>query len=81
MVELRIIGCLSGVIGIALAYLLMLPINVIIFNLFRVPNLASVVWWQPLMMFGISIVLSVLAGFIPARIAANKDPVECLRSE
>lgn len=79
--ESGIIGCLSGVIGIALAYLLMLPINVIIFNLFRVPNLASVVWWQPLMMFGISIVLSVLAGFIPARIAANKDPVECLRSE
>ena len=79
--ESGIIGCLSGVLGIAISYILILPINAIIAKLFGVQNLASLVWWQPLMMFGISVVLAIIAGFIPARMAANKDPVECLRSE
>lgn len=79
--ESGMIGCLSGVLGIAISYLLMLPINALIKASFGVSNLATLTWWQPLMMFGISVVLAVLAGFIPSRIAANKNPVECLRSE
>lgn len=59
----------------------MLPINALIKASFGVSNLATLTWWQPLMMFGISVVLAVLAGFIPSRMAANKNPVECLRSE
>lgn len=79
--ESGIIGCLSGVLGIAISYILILPINAVIAKLFSVQHLATLSWWQPLMMFGISIVLAVLAGFVPAHMAANKDPVECLRSE
>ena len=79
--ESGIIGCLSGVLGIAISYILILPINAVIAKLFSVQHLATLSWWQPLMMFGISVVLAVLAGFVPARMAANKDPVECLRSE
>lgn len=79
--ESGIIGCLSGVLGIAISYILILPINAVIAKLFSVQHLATLSWWQPLMMFGISVVLAVLAGFVPAHMAANKDPVECLRSE
>lgn len=79
--ESGIIGVLSGVIGTAIAYLLMLPINAVLDNLFNVSDIASPLWWHPLLMLGISIVLAVVAGFVPARIAANKDPVECLRTE
>jgi len=79
--ESGIIGCLSGVLGIAISYILILPINAIIAKLFGVQNLASLLWWQPLMMFGISVALAIIAGFVPSRMAANKDPVECLRSE
>ena len=79
--ESGIIGCLSGVLGIAISYILILPINAVIAKLFSVQHLATLSWWPPLMMFGISVVLAVLAGFVPAHMAANKDPVECLRSE
>lgn len=79
--ESGIIGCLSGVLGIAISYILILPINAVIAKLFSVQHLATLSWWQPLMMFGISVVLAVLAGFVPAHMAANKNPVECLRSE
>ena len=79
--ESGIIGTLSGAIGVAVYLLLVLFIDFLLTMFLGIKGIASLVWWQPLMMFGVSVVLAVLAGFIPARIASQKDPVECLRSE
>ena len=79
--ESGIIGTVSGIIGVVVSWLLVLLIDLLLTMLLGIKGIASLVWWQPLIMFGVSILLAVLAGFIPARIAAQKDPVECLRSE
>lgn len=79
--ESGLLGLLSGAIGIVVTYALCAVVNVILDVMLGVQNLAIVSWWSPLLMMLISEVLSILAGFIPARIASNKDPVECLRSE
>ena len=79
--ESGIIGTVSGIIGVVVSWLLVLLIDLLLTIFLGIKGIASLVWWQPLVMFGVSILLAVLAGFIPARIAAQKDPVECLRSE
>lgn len=79
--ESGLLGLLSGAIGIVVTYALCAIANVILEVMVNVSNLAQILWWNPLLMLLISEVLSILAGFIPARIASNKDPVECLRSE
>lgn len=79
--ESAILGVISGAIGILLAYILSLIADAILTAILDIPDLAQLAWWHPVMMMIISVVLSILAGFIPARIASNKDPVECLRSE
>lgn len=79
--ESGLIGLLSGIIGIAVTYALCAIANVILNLLVGVSDLAQIQWWSPILMLLISEILSILAGFIPARIASNKDPVECLRSE
>ncbi len=79
--ESGIIGTVSGIIGVVVSWLLVLLIDLLLTIFLGIKGIASLVWWQPLMMFGVSILLAVLAGFIPARIAAQKGPVECLRSE
>jgi putative ABC transport system permease protein len=80
--EAFIIGLTAGVLGIAISALLIIPINQIIFML---SNDASVKAILPpvgaVILIGISALLSLLAGWLPSRIAAKKDPVECLRAE
>ncbi|MBO8423505.1 MAG: hypothetical protein IAB16_00565 [Firmicutes bacterium] len=46
-----------------------------------VGDLIATEWWHVVMMILISTALSVIAGFIPSRIASRKDPVTCLRTE
>ncbi len=79
--ESAILGTLSGAIAIFISYVLSLIINVVLDSLLGVTGLATILWWHPVMMILISISLAVLAGFVPARVASNKHPVECLRSE
>lgn len=82
--EAMIIGGLSGVVGIAVTYLLSPIVNVIVNNLnpqFDIGNIASLVWWHALVLIGISIILTFMASLIPARSAAQKDPVVALRTE
>ncbi|MGN1042078.1 MAG: ABC transporter permease, partial [Christensenellales bacterium] len=79
--ESSILGVISGLIGILISYVLSVIANAIIFALLEIPNLASLAWWHPVMMLLISVALSILSGFVPSRIASNKNPVECLRSE
>lgn len=79
--ESAILGGYSGLIGIIISAIVCVIGNVIIEWKLGIENLVSVSWWQCLIMFFVSIILSVLAGFIPSRIAAKKDPAIALRSE
>ena len=80
--ETVMIGAASGLIGVGVTYLLCIPINAIIHYLTDIPNLSAYLPWQvALILVGVSIFLSVFAGFIPSRSAAKKDPVVALRTE
>lgn len=79
--ETAIEGFISGVLGIAITFLATIPINAVVSKMTNVENVAQLPWEAALILIGISIVLTMLAGLIPSRIAAKKDPVESLRSE
>lgn len=80
--ETLIIGFVSGVIGIGISLLLNLPINAIIHQATGIVNLnASLPVAGGIILVMISMVLTLIAGLIPSRYAAKKDPVEALRTE
>ncbi|NLM62008.1 MAG: FtsX-like permease family protein [Clostridiales bacterium] len=80
--ETLVIGFVSGIIGIGLTLALTIPINSIIQRLTRISTLgAELPWAGGAMLIIISMVLTFIAGLIPSRIAANKDPVVALRTE
>lgn len=79
--ETLIEGFLSGLLGVFLAWIITLPINVVVLQRFQIVNIASLQWWHVLAMFGLSVGLSLLSGLIPSQIAAKKDPVYALRSD
>ena len=66
---------------IAITLLATIPINAVVSKMTNVENVAQLPWEAALILIGISIVLTMLAGLIPSRIAAKKDPVESLLSE
>lgn len=77
--ETFIIGATSGILGIVLTYLLSIPINKIIDHLTHFSTICSL---RPLHAIGLillSIVLTMIGGSLPAKMAAKKDPVEALR--
>lgn len=80
--ETFIIGIFSGIIGIGITLLLLIPINNIIQTVSKIEDLSAVL---PLESAGvlilISIIITVIGGLIPSRSAAKKDPVEALRTE
>ncbi|MBQ2812863.1 MAG: ABC transporter permease, partial [Clostridia bacterium] len=79
--ETIIVGLVSGVMGILLSLLLIIPINAIINSVANIPHLAQLPLYGGLTLIAISVVLTVVAGLIPAKVAAKKDPVIALRSE
>ena len=79
--ETAIEGFISGVLGIGITVLAIFPINAVVEKMAKVENVAQLPLSAALILIGISIVLTMLAGLIPSRIAAKKDPVESLRSE
>ena len=81
LAESAILGGYSGVIGIIVSAIISVIGSAILKVVFHIENLMTVEWWHCLMMLGISVLLSMLAGFIPARIASKKDPAIALRSE
>lgn len=79
--ETFIIGITSGLIGIGIALLLNVPINDIIYKLSDLRDVASLSFGHAIILISVSIILTLIGGFIPAKIASKKDPVVALRSE
>ena len=80
--ETVLIGFASGTLGVLVTHLLCLPINAIIQGLTGLTNLRAYLPWQTgLILIVISIFLTLMAGIIPSRSAARKDPVVALRTE
>lgn len=77
--ESSIIGFFAGVIGIVVTLLLSIPINIILYRITDFEQIAILRIEHGLYLILISVSLTFLAGLIPSRIAAKKDPVEALR--
>ena len=71
--ETFIIGLISGVLGILITLVLNIPICMVVENMTGVAHIVFLIL--------IDLVLTILAGLIPSKIASKKDPVEALRSE
>ena len=80
--ETIIIGFTSGLLGIVVTYLLCIPINLLVHHLTGIQNLSAVLPVPAaIILIAISVLLTLIAGFIPSKSAAKKDPVVALRSE
>ena len=79
--ETFIIGLLAGLIGIGATYLISEIINVILFPLIGIRRIATLPITDAILMVLLSVGLTLISGLIPAKSAANKDPVIALRTE
>ena len=79
--ETLIVGFTAGVFGIGATMVLVLLVNRIIHSLTAIRNAAGLPVNAALVLVGISMLLTFIAGLIPSRLAAKKDPVVALRSE
>ena len=80
--ETLIIGFTSGALGIGVTLILTEIINIILKALTGIENLrAAVGFWPAVILIVISMLLTLIAGIIPSRVAAKKDPVIALRTE
>ena len=80
--ETVIIGFAAGLLGVLVTYLLCIPINAIINYLTGIANLDAILPLNAaVILVGISVLLTLIAGMIPSRSAAKKDPVVALRTE
>ena len=79
--ETLLVGLVAGLIGIGVTLLLDIPINIMIEHLVSISGIAKLPWVGGIILVAISVGLTMLAGLIPAKFAAKRDPVEALRSE
>ncbi len=79
--ETLIEGLCAGILGIIVTILINIPANIIIKKVVNISNLSKLPVAGAIILIIISVLLTVLAGFIPAKIASKKDPVEALRTE
>ena len=79
--ETFIIGLLAGLIGIGATYLISEVINLILFPLIGIRRIAMLPVLDAILMVLLSVGLTLISGLIPAKSAANKDPVIALRTE
>lgn len=77
--ETFIIGLTSGLIGIIIARLLLFPVNMILENITSLQNVAILNPLHAIILIIISLILTLIGGYIPAVMASHKDPVESLR--
>ncbi len=79
--ETFIVGLIAGLLGIGITVLLTIPINGVIRSLAGVTVTTMVPPLAGVILVVISMLLTIIAGLIPARMASKKDPVEALRTE
>ena len=79
--ETFIEGLIAGVFAIVVVVVVSFPVNAWALAAKQVPNLMSLPVQDALVLIAISVLLTVVAGLLPARSASKKDPVEALRSE
>lgn len=79
--ETLIVGLTSGLLGIGITLLICIPANIIIKAVTGVSGIASLPIIGGMVLIAISVILTVIAGLIPSKLAAKKDPVEALRTE
>ncbi len=80
--ETFIVGLFAGLIGVGVTLLLLMPINAIIHVAANTTDIsASLPIWSAIVLVVLSMLLTLIAGLIPSRKAAKKDPVEALRTE
>ena len=79
--ETFIIGLSSGLIGILITYAVCAVVNLVVRSLAGISAIAVLTVPTALIMVAVSVALTLVSGLIPAGLAAQKDPVEALRSE
>ena len=79
--ETLIVGLIAGALGIGVTLLLNIPINILIKQIAGISDVASLPIIGGIVLVVISVILTVIAGLIPAKMASKKDPVEALRVE
>ncbi len=80
--ETMIIGFSAGLLGVVVTYLLCIPINIILHVITGIGNLNAILPIPvAIVLILISVILTLIAGIIPSRSAAKKDPVVALRTE
>lgn len=79
--ETLIVGFAAGAIGILITLLLLIPINAVIAAVTDISGLAVLPFAEGAALVIISMLLTLISGLFPSRVAAKKDPVTALRSE
>lgn len=79
--ETFIIGLSSGILGVLIARLLIIPINHVIYDLTILSGVAKMDIKHITILLIVSTALTIIGGYIPAKIASKKNPVDSLRSE
>lgn len=79
--ETFIVGLVAGIMGILITLVLTVPINIAINTIAEIGNVAALPLGGAIILVVISVVLTVIAGLVPSKMAANKDPVVALRTE
>ncbi len=79
--ETIIEGLIAGGLGIGITLLICAPVNMIVKSLAKIDKIASLPMGSAVVLIILSVILTVIAGLIPSKMASKKDPVEALRSE
>jgi len=79
--ETLIVGFVAGVMGVLITLGIILIANPIVYALTDVDRIARLPFNAAMILIGVSMLLTFLAGLIPSSAASRKDPVEALRSE
>ncbi len=82
--ETIIIGFAAGVFGVLVTLILSFPLSSLFISIsdgMITTSLVSLAWWHALLLIGVSVLLTTIAGMLPARSASKRDPVVALRSE
>ena len=79
--ETFIIGLLAGLIGVGVTYLISIVVNLILEPYINYARIAALPFGQAVLLVALSIGLTLISGLIPAKSAANRDPVVALRTE